>query len=282
MIEEYFECVSQGGIKLNGCKWIPEGQVERIVCIVHGLGEHIECYKNLATHFCEANIAVYGIDLRGHGKSEGTTTHTPSLDHLLEDIQQLIASARRDYNEVPIVLFGNSMGGALASVFLLKRRSDEISAAIIQSPWLKLQHPPKQALSVLARLLFIFMPYWRVSTGIKAADISKDPAVQDWYNTDPLIHKSLTIQLYFSIEKAADFVVRNASMLELPLLVAHGSDDNVTKPEVSSKLAQDAGNNSTYLLWKGYEHEPHNDLNKEAVIQKYIQWIWEKCPSVVI
>ena len=51
--------------------WLPEGHVNAVLVIVHGLGEHSGRYMNVVNHFVPLGYAVYGLDYYGHGKSEG-------------------------------------------------------------------------------------------------------------------------------------------------------------------------------------------------------------------
>jgi acylglycerol lipase len=282
MPEEEFECISQGGIKLKGRKWLPESTPTRLLCIVHGLGEHSGRYKHVAHTFCAAGIAVYAVDLRGHGLSEGRKAHTPRLDYLIEDVQQLVATARREYNELPLVLLGHSMGGALAAAYLLKRRSQEVSAAIFQSSWFDLVHPLKPLVLSAARFLQIFAPILHIRNGLNPDDLSNDKKVVEDYINDPLVHNEISLQLFFSMRKASAFVKTNAALLELPALFAHGSEDNITLADSSSYLAEKVSGKADFILWQGRKHEPHNDLNNKEVLEKYMDWIGEVSPEKIV
>jgi acylglycerol lipase len=282
MSEEEFECISQGGIKLKGRKWLPESTPTRLLCIVHGLGEHSGRYKHVAQTFCNASIAVYAVDLRGHGQSEGRKAHTPKLDYLIEDVQQLVATARREFNELPIVLFGHSMGGALSAAYLLRRRSQEVSGAIFQSSWFDLVHPPKPLVLSAARFLQVFAPILRLSHGLNPDDLSNDKKVVEDYINDPLVHNEISLQLFFSMRKASAFVKTNAALLELPVLFTHGNEDNITLIESSEVLAEKVSGEADFVLWEGRKHEPHNDNNNSEVLEYYIQWIKKTIPEQII
>ena len=89
--------VTQDCIKLTGKSYYPDQDPLGIVCIVHGLGDHFGRYEHVASFLVEQNFAVFGIDLRGHGKSEGKRGHSPGLNFLLNDVEEILKQARKEY-----------------------------------------------------------------------------------------------------------------------------------------------------------------------------------------
>ena len=142
MRNEEFDIIATDGKRLFGRSSHPANQVQGVVCLVHGLGEHIGRWQHVAELFCKAQIAFFGIDLRGHGKSQGIRGHAKSLDQLLDDIEDLLKVARSEYIDLPIILYGHSMGGNLVANFIQKRRTSEIQGVVLTSAWLKLAVTP--------------------------------------------------------------------------------------------------------------------------------------------
>ena len=132
---EDFNFRSKDNLKLHGSRWTVENPLA-IVCMVHGLGEHIGRYTPLANTFNHKQISFWGFDLRGHGTSEGKKGHTPSIHHMFDDVEQLLVIIRKTYPDSPIVIYGHSMGGNIALNFLLHRTSKEVDCGVITSPWL--------------------------------------------------------------------------------------------------------------------------------------------------
>lgn len=77
-IEGNFKGVRNLNIYYQG--WLPEGNVEAVLLIVHGLGEHCGRYMNVVNHFVPLGYAVYGLDHIGHGKSEGEREMVQSFE----------------------------------------------------------------------------------------------------------------------------------------------------------------------------------------------------------
>ncbi|MGA7670948.1 MAG: alpha/beta hydrolase, partial [Nitrolancea sp.] len=60
------------GLELYVQSWVSRDQPTRgVMGIVHGLGEHSGEYEHVVERLVPAGFAVYGFDLRGHGRSPG-------------------------------------------------------------------------------------------------------------------------------------------------------------------------------------------------------------------
>jgi len=268
-----FSFRSKDNLQLHGYKWEldnPSG----IICLVHGMGEHIERYEQVASAFNAKNISVYGFDLRGHGSSEGKRGHTPSIEHMFDDIEQLLLVIRKNISDTPIIIYGHSMGGNIALNFLLNRNSNEVSFGVITSPWLRLTNPPKGFQLLLAQFGARFMPSLAQPNGLNVEDISSVKEEQEAYANDPLNHDRITGGLFMEINRMGEKAIEMASTLKKSILLAHGLADKITSPKASEAFAAAAPTDKVDLkLWNGLRHETHNEHNKKEVIGYYVDWV---------
>ena len=271
---EEFDFQSRDHLKLYGLKWDIENP-SAIICMVHGLGEHIERYAHVAEAFNLKKISFWGFDLRGHGISEGKKGHAPSIHHLFDDVEQLLVIIRKNHPDTPIVIYGHSMGGNIALNFLLHRNSKEISAGIITSPWLRLTNPPKGFQLMLAKFGSQFLPSFAQPNGIDVQDISSVKEEQEAYANDPLNHDRITGGLFMEINSMGEKAIAMADTLKTPILLAHGVEDNITSPMGSKDFAKNAPK-VDLKLWEGLRHETHNEHTKEEVIKHYVDWVVKK------
>src|SRR6056297_335646 len=87
------------------------------VLIVHGLGEHIDRYERFARQMNEHRLNVYGFDNLGHGKSGGVRGYT-SIEDTFQIIDHMIKQILADTPNIPIALFGHSLGGLIGLRYL--------------------------------------------------------------------------------------------------------------------------------------------------------------------
>ena len=74
----------------------------KVMCIIHGIGEHMGRYQRMAEKLNAAGIAVVGMDLRGHGISSGVRGDTAPREEILADIDAMLDYAAEFYPELPI------------------------------------------------------------------------------------------------------------------------------------------------------------------------------------
>ena len=94
MIREESGVFAADGTRLHARFRGPE-QPEAVVAIVHGYGEHAGRYDHFATALERCGIASVGVDLRGHGRSEGRCAHIDSFEDYLVK-QKVISRAKLD------------------------------------------------------------------------------------------------------------------------------------------------------------------------------------------
>jgi len=111
--------------------WLPSGRdVERVVVLLHGYGEHLGLYQPLARRLNADGCAVHAMDAVGHGRSDGERA-VLDWDVYVDDARQLINLVRDRYPGRPVILVGHSAGGLAA--YLLAVRSPGIADALVLS-----------------------------------------------------------------------------------------------------------------------------------------------------
>ena len=74
------------GLDLYCQCWRPEEEIRGVLAIVHGFGEHSGRYLNVVNHLVPKGFAVYGFDLRGHGRSAGQRGHINQWGEYRQDL----------------------------------------------------------------------------------------------------------------------------------------------------------------------------------------------------
>jgi len=113
--------------------WKPEGEIKAGIIIVHGLGEHSGRYDNIVNHLVPRGHAVYGFDLIGHGKSEGEREFVKGFEDYTVSLTTYLALVKDWLPDKSVFLLGHSMGGLIATYYLLDH-SDAFRGAVISAP----------------------------------------------------------------------------------------------------------------------------------------------------
>jgi acylglycerol lipase len=269
MTEGNFEGVE--GIKIFTREWQPAGEPRGVVVISHGLNAHSGLYEWAAQQFTSHGLAVYALDHRGRGRSEGERFFVKKFADWTQDLATFIDIVKKREPGLPVFLLGHSAGGVIACVYTLEHQ-DEIAGLICED--FAYQVPgPEVALSILKGVSHL-APHAHVLK-LKNKDFSRDPAVVAALNADPLIaNESQPSETVAELVRADELLKRSLQRITLPLLILHGTADKVTKPSGSKEFYERAGSrDKTLKLYEGHFHDLLADVGKEQVMADIQAWI---------
>jgi len=275
MEQSEFNWRTKDGLKIFAKVWKPEKEAKGVICLVHGMGEHSSRYQHLAEFYINKGFAVIANDHRGHGKSEGKRGHTVSYDKLLLEISRLIEEADIRFPRTPIFIYGHSLGGNLVLNYLLKEKPD-VKGVIITSPWIKLAFEPSKVLIMLGKLSRKIAPSFTQSSKLNASHISRNKKVVEKYTNDPLVHDQISSEMGMSIMDAGDWLLNGKKKTHVPLLLMHGSGDQITSFETSKQFSSNIEGDVTFKEWEGFYHEIHNEEEQADVFNYTWDWITSK------
>ena len=130
-----------GGRRIFWQSWSPDGEPRALVVIVHGAGEHSDRYVHVADRLCADGYAVYALDHRGHGRSEGPRALIDRLDNAVADLDQLVVQASAEHPAAPVYMLGHSMGGTVAVRYAVLH-GEQLAGLILSGPLAALEGAP--------------------------------------------------------------------------------------------------------------------------------------------
>ena len=184
----------------------------------------------------------------------------------------MIDKAQELYPKQPLFLYGHSMGGNVVINYVL-RREHSLRGVVATSPLLRLAfQPPKWKLSA-GKFLQKIAPSITMPSELDAGGISRDFEEVKKYKNDPLVHDKISANYSLSVFEAGEWAIANADKLSTPLLVVHGTGDQITSYKASQEFVKNTKGKAELLLFENGYHELHNDLEKDAFITSIIKWI---------
>ncbi len=256
---------------LRGMIQSPGENTKAVIVFVHGLGEHVNRYKGWAEMFRKEGIGFAGVDLPGHGRSDGNRGNIKSYDSIFEMIDILLNSCRKTFPGTPLFLYGHSLGGGIVLNYLL-HKNPKLKGAIVTSPWLRLSFEPSPAKVMLASVMRYILPGLAQPSGLVVSHISHEDKVIEDYNNDPLVHDKISVGLFHGAMNAAAFSLSHANELKIKTLLMHGSEDLICSAEGSREFASKTSF-AELKIWDGGFHELHNEPFREEVFSSIVNWI---------
>lgn len=268
--------VTDDGLHLFTQAWTPANMPRAAVGLVHGYAEHSGRYAHVAEAFVERGAAVYAYDQRGYGRSEGTSAYVDAFDRYLDDLDRFLEHVSTRQPDLPLFLFGHSMGGLVVLKHTLER-APSLQGLLLSAPAIEINPDLAPLLRRLARVLGRLFPTLPTTRAPEDA-ISRDPEVVEEAQNDPLnYHGRVLARTGAEMLRAAQEVRGRLGELIHPFLVVHGTADMLTSPEWSKRLYEEAAASDKRIeLYDGLYHETFNEPEQDEVLQDLGDWLEER------
>ncbi|MEL7220331.1 MAG: alpha/beta fold hydrolase [Bacteroidota bacterium] len=232
---------SHDNLKLQALSaYAPHQPVRGVMILVHGIGSCKEHMNSLAIGLAAQGIACFWADGRAQGQSEGKYCTYGYFEK--QDIQALYQVAQKSYPDVPIGIWGNSLGGAIALQAL--ELEEGLAFGIIQSTFTDLD---QIVYDYQKRYTFGVGAHWATRIALReAGEIAGFPP-------------------------AAVCPIESARQIEQPVLIAHGDADKNISVEYGKQLYETlASEDKELVIVAG---GGHNNLGNPAYWERTFAFI---------
>ena len=304
--KDFYFNSSTGKNKIHARMCVPDAEPRAIVQIIHGIAEYIGRYDEFMSFLADNGIIAVGTDHLGHGKSieseeqTGFFAYDNGWDYVVRDEEVLRLAMHENYPELPIIVFGHSMGSFMTRTLLI-RYPDAFNAAIISGTGnqgaalvngglfmgnlvtgLRGAHHYSKFLNNLA-----FGSYNKIYENPKTEYdwLSRDEANVQKYIDDPLCGFISSCSLFRDMMTGVKFITNKKNLTamnkNMPVYFMSGDMDPVGE---CGKGVQKAYNNFLEVgmkdvsikLYPGGRHEMLNEINKDEVYADILAWLNSK------
>jgi len=267
--------VTDDGLRLFTQRWVPASPTAT-VALVHGYAEHSGRYNHVAQAFMAQGAAVYAYDQRGYGRSGGRRAYVDSFADYLDDLAQFLNYVHTRRPELPLFLFGHSMGGLVVLKYVLER-TPSVRGLLLSAPAIEINPDLAPLLRRLAQMLGRLVPTLPTTRSPDGA-ISRDPEVVHEAKNDPLnYHGRVLARTGAEMLRAGNAVQKHLDEVTAPFLVVHGTADSLASPEWSRRLYDRAASDDKSIqLYDGLYHETFNEPEQDEVLEDLGSWLGER------
>ncbi len=285
-----------------------DGEARAILLVAHGLAEHSRRYRRFAEFMAGRGFHVYAWDHRGHGQT--TATDAPlgrfALHHgtqrVLDDVRAMRDMAAASHPELPVLLFGHSMGGLVA----LNAAIDSPASYDALAVWNSNFNPgpagrAAQAILLAERALkgsdvpSTLLPKltfgaWGLSIPGRRTDfdwLSHDRDAVDAYIEDPLCGFDASVSLWLDLFELTFRAPKRLDRLDhaMPIHLVGGAEDPATNGGreilwLSQQLRRRSFPHVTTRIWPATRHETLNDTVRARAMAELAAWGLSVLPGV--
>jgi alpha-beta hydrolase superfamily lysophospholipase len=261
-----------GNLQIYYQSWHPDGEPRAVLGILHGAGGHSSQYSHVGEYLASRGYAVYGLDVRGYGRSEGHRAYVDSWQDYRDDLRTFLQVVGKEVPGTPVFLLGQSMGGAMALDYAL-HQPEGLDGVVASGVPLE-QAAVSPMMLVAARFLARVWPRFSVSLEADKSAITRDPAEIKKREDDPLWFASTTARTGVEFLKSMDWVKAHGPELRVPLLMNHGEKDTMALPGGAKAFFETVTYPDKELcIYEGGHHDPYCDLDRDQALADLEDWI---------
>jgi acylglycerol lipase len=266
--------VMPDGARLPYRSWLPEGRPTRVILALHGFNDSRDAWEIPAPTFVAAGCAIYAPDQRGFGTAPERGLW-PGTGTLIGDAAELARQVRARHPGVPLVLMGESMGGAVLMVLATSRRAPPGARYVLAAP----------AVWGRARMnVFLRSALWLGATLLPGLALSGAPvhvtasdnrAALVRLSRDPLTIHLTRIDTLRGLVDLMDAALAAASRFTQPALFLYGGHDELVPKEAMTAAwrALPQGGAITLAYYPRDYHLILRDLGRAAPIGDILSWL---------
>lgn len=270
-----YSALSSDGTAVYIHRWEPDGPSKAQLLLVHGYAEHAARYLPLVKALTGGGIRVVAPDHVGHGRSEGLRGYVPRIETLVDDVSRLLGAMYAAEPELPLFVFGHSMGGAVA-IMAAATHPSWVHALVLSGPALHIANTakPLQWLAPLPAALLPKVPF----LPLKSSDVSRDPEAGERYKSDPLNYVGkVRFGTGWQLIRAGRMALEAAGSLAMPVWLGHGTDDGLAGVSGSEALTRRLRSGDvTFRKVQGARHEILNEPEGERLVDEICRWLKDR------
>lgn len=268
---------TRASVNVPVLSWMDTAVQPRVVMLcIHGLGLHKGNYEAIGKRLAKEGVITYSMDVRGFGDWKKMKGYEKiDLPGTLEDVGSLLTAIKTKYPDLPVILMGESMGGAIA-LHSAARYQNKVNGLICSVPSGDRFHGADDQLHIALNAIFKgFDANINVGKMVMGRSTSSETLRTEWKN-DPLARMDFSIKELMQFQ---NFMKKNEEMAHLinksPVLFVQGGKDTLVLPAGTFALKKAlATPNSQFVLSGQSEHLIfESNQFSEKVLGYLLSWV---------
>ena len=225
-------------------KWESQSPSNKAILILHGITAYSGPYEMFADAFSKTGFTAIGLDLRGHGRSDGIRGDYPSKERLINDLVETISFLKKQYST--LLIFGHSLG-VLTALIAKKNSNEKIDGLILLSAGKDIKTGVYKSPSVLQKLKILF-----------SSIFSPSKPVINYYREgllgldDPLFNFKYTLR-FMRLVSTKDLDL--SGEIGCPVLLGVGEHDELFSVESAQSLLDEiSSEDKKFFIIPGAKH----------------------------
>lgn len=225
--------VSFDGTALGLTVWRAQSEPRAVIVGLHGMNDYANAFHLAAPYWAEQGIATYAFDQRGFGRSPHRGVWGGQA-LMCEDLRACVHLVRERHPGVPVVVAGESMGGAVAIAAFASDRPPRADRLVLLAPavwgWSSQPLPNRTALWFTAHFAGsrVIKPPRFITQNIRASDNFEELVAM---GRDPLMIWGARSDALWGLMHLMETAWASTGRLRAPTLYMYGANDEIIPRE---------------------------------------------------
>jgi len=225
-------------------KWESQSPSNKAILILHGITAYSGPYEMFANAISKTGFTAIGLDLRGHGLSDGIRGDYPSKERLISDLVETISYLKKKFSI--LLIFGHSLG-VLTALIAKMNSNEKIDGLILLSAGKIINPGVYKSPSVLQKLKILFSAIFRPSKPVinyyREGILGLD---------DPLFNFKYTLR-FMRLVSVQDLDL--SEEIKCPVLLGVGEHDELFSVESAQSLLDEIScKDKKFFIMPGAKH----------------------------
>ena len=224
------------GVRLPVYAWLPPGPPRAIVIGLHGMNEHARAFaEDAAPWFIQEGVGLYAYDQRGFG---GTANRGIWAGHetMAADATQAARLIRSRHPGVPVIMMGESMGGAVLLVAGASADPPPAEGCVLLAPAVVTRASLGWFARGLLDVMVTVVPMMGFQNSAPGFQPTDNIAAWQRWSRDPMLIRHTRVDALAGLVDLMDAAVAAAPHFHAPALMLYGGRDRLVPPEPTRRL----------------------------------------------
>lgn len=219
--------------------WAPDGDVqgpqEAVMVAVHGFNDYGRFFEEFALYLADEGIPSYAYDQRGFGANSDAGLWA-GVDAYPQDLRDVVAAVRSRHADVPLFVFGESMGGGVTMLAATESPGLDVDGIILAAPaiW------GRETMPFYQRWLLDLSAHVAPGLQLTGEGLGIQPSdnieMLRAMSQDPLVIKKTRIDSVYGVVNLMDRALEVSDRLGPDTLVLYGAKDDVIQEDPTREM----------------------------------------------
>jgi alpha-beta hydrolase superfamily lysophospholipase/SAM-dependent methyltransferase len=272
--------VMSDGAELYYRAWLPAVPANKAVLLFHRGHEHSGRWQETVEALALENLAVFGWDARGHGRSPGERGSAENLARVIKDVDEFVRHISEKYRIAleDVIVIAHSVGAVTVAAWV-HDYAPPLRGMILATPAFRVKLYVPLAVPMLRLRQKLIGPGF-VKSYVKSSVLTHDAEQARRYDADPLIFRQISVNILLDLFDTSTRLLADASAITVPTLMLAAGSDWVVRLSAQQEFFQKLSSPVKQMeVFPGFYHAVFQERDRSLLIAKVREFIGERFAS---